>query len=637
MTRKQNNISINFEPEGRVASKVTKGELLLNVAMDVGAGLRSECGGKGTCKKCLVHPVDLNFLSPPEEREKGLLGNKIKQGLRLACQSSVLKSGTVLILKESRTKAGQLQMTGKEQIIDIEPLYIKIPVKIPVPSLEDQRSDLTRIIKGVQDVLEMKSIKIIPELLARVNPEILRKENWDLLVTLKDSEIVEITPGSGSNEILGVAIDIGTSKIVGHLVNLKTGETLAVAAIENPQLPYGEDIISRISFTKVKPENLAILKEKVVTSINEQIIDELVKQLGTDRNNIYSLIAVGNTTMQHLFLGVNPEFLGRAPYVPVFTESINVKASATGVIMNPTGTVTLFPAIGGVIGGDCVAVALATGMDVSEDLSMAVDVGTNTEIILGNSESLTATSCASGPAFEGYHVHDGMKAVEGAIEHLKIDPETFDVDFQVIGDVKPSGICGSAIIDCLAELIRVRLVDNRGRLHQDPENKRLTGEKRHKAFVIATPGETATGKSIMFTQEDVRNIQLAKAAILTGAYLLMKDTRTIEKDIKHVYLAGAFGNHVNPVNAKVIGMLPDFSRDTLEFVGNAAVSGAKQALISKKELKRAKNIAGRTRFLELAIEKQFQQEYASAMYLPHQDLSKFPSLLSIQFDFSQSK
>ncbi|MFW9993262.1 MAG: ASKHA domain-containing protein [Candidatus Odinarchaeota archaeon] len=627
MIRKHNKITIKFEPEGRVASNVTKGEQLLHVAADVGAGIRSECGGKGTCKKCLVRPVDPGFLSPPEEREIDLIGDIIPQGLRLACQASVIDSGTVVIIKESRTKARQLQMIGIEQLIDIDPMYKKIPVRVPFPSLEDQRSDLTRIIDETRAVLGMNDIRMNDELVINVNSGILRKSGWNLLVTLKDQEIVEVAPSTGPSELLGIAIDIGTSKIVGHLVNLKTGKTLAVTAAENPQLPYGEDVISRMSFASAKFGNLAILQEKVVTSINEQIVDQLVRQQGADINDIYSLVAVGNTTMQHLFLGVNPGYLGRAPYVPVFTESVELKANTARINMNTAGSVTVFPAIGGVIGGDCVAVALATGIDVSEDLCMAVDVGTNTEIILGNKDRLTATSCASGPAFEGYHVHDGMKAVEGAIEHLTINPGTFDVDYQVIGDVKPSGICGSAILDCLAELTKTGLVDNRGRLDQDPENKRFTGEKRHRAFIIATPGETSTGKPVIFTQEDIRNIQLAKAAILTGAYLLMKDTGTSEEDIKHVYLAGAFGNQVNPVNAKIIGLLPDFPLEA-EFVGNAAVSGAKQALLSKKALQRAKDIAGRTRFLELALDKQFQQEYASAMYLPHQDPNRFPSLFN---------
>lgn len=625
--KKRDGITIRFEPDGKVATKVVRGENLLKIATGVGAGIRSECGGKGTCKKCLIRPVGSNFLSPLEKREKDLLGaEKIQQGIRLACQASVQGSGTVMILKESQIRSRKLQMRGKEQFIDIEPRYVKIFLNVPPPTLEDSRSDLTRISEEVQKVLDVKKVTIDP-LLLQTPPESFRQANWDLLVTVKDhNEIMEIISKNGPREVLGVSVDIGTSKIVGHLVDLQTSKTLAMTAVENPQLPYGEDIISRMKFAMSKPGNLDILKNAVVNAINEQIIGQLTKQQGVKNSSIYSITVVGNTCMQHLFLGVNPEFLGRSPYVPVFTESVDMNTGMAGLNINPTGNLAVFPSIGGVIGGDCVAVALATKIDISDDLCLAVDVGTNTEIILGNRDSLTATSCASGPAFEGYHIHDGMKAVEGAIEHLIIDPDTFDVDFQVIGDTRPTGICGSAIIDCLAELLKAKIIDNRGRINPKLENKRLIGEKKERAFIIALSEETATDHPLVFTQEDIRNIQLAKAAVLTGAYLLMEATRTSETDIKHVYLAGAFGNQVNPVNAKVIGLLPDFPQNVLEFVGNAAITGAKLALLSKKALERAKNIAGGTKYLELALNGKFQREFVSAMFLPHENPEKFQSL-----------
>ncbi|MHA1167071.1 MAG: ASKHA domain-containing protein [Candidatus Hodarchaeales archaeon] len=620
-------LTIRFEPEGRIANEIVRGTKLLDIAMKVGVGLRSECGGKGSCKKCLVHPVNQEILSPLNKFEIELLGeDRIKLGLRLACQASVMKSGTVVIPRESRTRTRQLQMVGIEITPqEIEPLYYKIRVSVPLPTLEDQRSDFTRIREEVSKSLGVTNVSINERIFQNTSPNMYRNEKWTFHITLKGQEIVEITPESNSDRVLGIAIDIGTSKIVGHLVDLITGKTLAVTAIENPQLPHGEDVISRISFACVNEKNLSILKNSVVEAINERIIDQVVKLSGVNRNDIYSLMTVGNTTMQHLLLGINPINLGRSPYVPVFTESVTINARDMEMGINPSGTMTVFPSIGGVIGGDCVAVALATGMDESDSLNMAVDVGTNTEIILGSRNYLTATSCASGPAFEGYHIHDGMKAVDGAIEQLKIDPETHEVEYQVIGDLKPSGICGSAIIDCLAELLKVGLVDHRGRLDQNPDNRKFTGKKKNRAFIIANPEETATANPILFTQEDVRNIQLAKAAVLTGAYFLMKNYGINEKDIRNVYLAGAFGNHVDPVNAKMIGLLPDFSSDKLKFVGNAAVSGAKLALLSKKAFYRAENIAKNTKFLKLALEDQFQQEYASAMYLPHQDMYRFPS------------
>ncbi|MFX1533374.1 MAG: ASKHA domain-containing protein [Promethearchaeota archaeon] len=625
--KEKERFTVRFEPDGVIVRGIDSGITVLEIAMNAGVGIRSECGGKGKCKKCLIRPLKSDFLIPLDDQEKRLIGAKnLQLGLRLACKSVIQGSGTVIIIDESRIRSRKLQIEGVDKSIVLDPLYSKVHLSIPEPSLEDQRSDFHRISSSVQQILSLNEVKINASLI-KEHPKSFRESGWDLILTIREEqEIIEILPKHASDNVLGVAIDLGTSKIVTHLVDLTNGKTLAMNAVENPQLPYGEDVISRIKFATASAGNLNILKEKVVSTINTQILQMLKKQ---ERlvNDVYSVMLAGNTCMQHLFLGVNPEFLSRSPYVPVFTESLEVTGRFSGIRMNSVGSVTVFPSIGGFIGGDCVAMVLSTSIDSTKDLCLGIDVGTNTEVVIGNQERMTATSCASGPAFEGYHVQYGMKAVDGAIEHVKIDSETYDVDYDVIGDIKPAGLCGSAMIDCLAELMKSGLVDNRGMINRDLNDSRLIGEKRNRAFVIATAEETVTGKPILFTQEDIRSIQLAKGAILTGCLLLMKTTGTDERSIKHVYLAGAFGNQVNLKNARMIGLLPEFSLKIMEFVGNTAVTGAKQALLSREDLKRAKEIAKKTEYLELALDNQFQQEFAKAMYLPYEDISKFPSVL----------
>ncbi|MFX1254295.1 MAG: ASKHA domain-containing protein [Promethearchaeota archaeon] len=625
--KEEENFTIRFEPDGVIVRGVKKGATVLEIAMNAGVGIRSECGGKGTCKKCLIRPLKSDFLVPLDDQEKKLLGTKNSQlGLRLACKSIIQGSGTVVIIDEARIRSRKLQIEGVDKSTILDPVYSKILLSIPEPSLEDQRSDFSRISSAIQQVLSLNEVKINASLIQE-HPKSFRESDWELILTIKEEqEIIEILPKHTSDNVLGVAIDLGTSKIVAHLVDLTNGKTLAINAVENPQLPYGEDIISRIKFATASADNLNILKEKVVSTINNQILQMLKTQERLE-NDVYAITLAGNTCMQHLFLGADPEFLSRSPYVPVFTESLEVTGRFSGIRMNPAGSVTIFPSIGGFIGGDCVAMVLSTSIDRSKDLCLGIDVGTNTEVVIGNQERMTATSCASGPAFEGYHVQYGMKAVDGAIEHLKIDSETYNVDYDVIGDIKPTGLCGSAMIDCLAELMKSGLVDNRGMINRDLNDSRLVGEKRNRAFVIVTAEETVTGKPLLFTQEDIRSIQLAKGAILTGCLLLMKTTGTDEQSIRHVYLAGAFGNQVNLKNARMIGLLPEFPLKIMEFVGNTAVTGAKQALLSREDLKRAKEIAKKTEYLELALDKQFQQEFAKAMYLPYEDMTKFPSVL----------
>lgn len=618
-------LKVRFEPDG-IVTRIGRGKIIFQVAKDAGVGLRSECGGKGICGKCLIQTMPPNILSTPKEGELNRLGSEnIQKGLRLACQAQLCSSGVIEIIPAAQTRQRKLQLEGKSSSYPINPSYVKVYIKGEDPTLEDQRSDIQRIIATVQEILMLDDVKFRSSLLRR-SPRIFREANWELLVTVwNGQEIIEVLPQTASEEVLGIAADLGTSKIVLHLIDLISGKTIDMHAIENPQLPYGEDVISRIQFAQETPRNQAILKETVVNSINS-VIEQLASQANYDLKDIYSLMLVGNTPQLHFFMGADSTYLARSPFVPLFSDSITVDSQFSGIHINPTGTVTLFPSVGGFVGGDCVSVVLSTGINDVDELCLAIDVGTNTEIVLGNKKQLQAVSCASGPAFEGIHIQNGMKAVEGAIEHVRISPETFAIDFDVIGDVAPIGLCGSAMIDCVAELLKAGFLKANGQLNAPFKSDHLVGEGRKRQFIIASADESGIDSPIVITQEDIRNLQLAKAAILTGCFTLLRLAKEDATNIKQVYLAGAFGNQVNPVNAAIMGLLPDFPPEILEFVGNAAIEGAKRALLSRSELEKARRIAQKIEHYELANDEQFQTEYTDSLFFPHRDLAKFSSV-----------
>ncbi|MHA2231664.1 MAG: ASKHA domain-containing protein [Candidatus Hodarchaeales archaeon] len=625
------NISLRFEPDG-ITTMAKQGTTVFRVAMDTGAGLRSECGGKGRCGKCLIQTMSPNILTAPEESEITRLGlEHAKQGFRLACQAQLRDEGVIEIIPESQTRQRKMQLEGKKQSFFLNPSYSKVLLDLEEPTLADQRSDIDRISAGVQKILGLDDIDISPSLL-RIAPKIFRDTGWKLIATVKNAqEIVELLPQPASEAVLGIAVDLGTSKIVTHLIDLTSGNTIGIRAIENPQLPYGEDVISRIHFAGESPNNLRSLSERVIASINSSV-DDLLNQAYYQRNDAYSLVIVGNSPMLHLFIGADPQYLAKAPFVSLFSDFMEVNKEFSGIRIHPEGTVTILPSISGFVGSDCVAVVLSTGIDETEELSLAVDVGTNTEIVLGNHERMTVVSCASGPAFEGVHIENGIKAVEGAVEHLRISPVTYKTDYEVIGNTEPIGLCGSAMIDCIAELMRTRLIDFSGRLRQDSTNSYLIGEGKARAFVIVPADESGTGRPIVITQKDIRNLQTAKAAILTGCFALLRLSDVKLASVRHVYLAGAFGNQVNPENAKIMGLLPDFPPDIVEFVGNAAIEGAKLCLLDRNKIQQARDIAQRMTHFELAADKQFHKEFPDAMFLPHRNLERFPSVKKILQD-----
>jgi len=390
---------------------------------------------------------------------------------------------------------------------------------------------------------------------------------------------------------------------------------------------YGEDIITRITFATAKPRNLKVLQKLVVDAINK-ILNETCRRAKVNPRRVYEVVVVGNTAMHHFLLGIQPKYVALSPYIPAIKRQINVKASGLNININPSGIVTVLPIIGGFVGADAVADVLATGISESDKLSLLVDIGTNTEVFVGNSEDLLSCSCASGPAFEGMHIKHGMKAITGAIERVYISSDC-EVKYETLGNVKPVGLCGSAMIDAVAEMFRRGIIDHRGRFNRQIKTPRLRWNKGEVEFVIAWEHETATGKKITVTQKDIREIQLAKAAIYTACSITMKRRNIREKDLDRALVAGSFGNCINPENAKILGLLPDVSVKKIKFVGNTSISGAKMALLSEDARRKAESISRKVRYLELAVDPSFKKEFLEATFIPHKDLNRFPSVKRI--------
>lgn len=501
-------------------------------------------------------------------------------------------------------------------------------VEIPKPSLLDIRSDVDRLLDTLKEAYGLKDLMVEPSVL-RDLPLILRKADWRVTtVVWNESLIIGVEPGDTAKRLFGCSLDIGTTKIAGYILDLNSGVVLAAGSLVNPQVSYGEDIISRIAYASRGDDEMRELQSAVVEGVNT-ILRNLISKAGVNPEEIYEVTVVGNTAMHHIFLGINPKYVALAPYPPVVRGSINVKAREIGVEVNPNANIHVLPVIGGFVGADTVAVILATKLYERDDICMALDIGTNTEVVLGNKDMLLATSCASGPAFEGAHIKHGMKAVSGAIERIKINPVTLEVEYKTIDDVKPNGICGSALIDALAEMLKAGIIDISGAFNKNLKSPRLRLGEEGLEFVIAWGNETSNGRDIVITQRDIRELQLAKAAIHTGCTVLMRKMGVKESDINILFLAGAFGTYINPESARIIGMYPEVSLERVKPVGNAAGTGARIALVSKSMRKKSEEISRMVNYVELAAEPDFHDEFINSQFLPYADLSKYPETVDM--------
>jgi uncharacterized 2Fe-2S/4Fe-4S cluster protein (DUF4445 family) len=631
-----------FQPSGR-RGEIPEGTTVLEASRLLGVGIESVCGGKKSCGKCLIRIESETFdrygitsfpdhLSPFTEEEGKLIGEEERaEGVRLACAAAIRGDLLIFVPEESRAGTQMIRKEAGEREIILNPAVRLFTVTLTPPDLADPRGDYDRLVAGLVERFGLPSSPEIdyPALLGL--PGALRKGNWTVTAAIRmEREILAVFPGE-VEEAYGLAIDVGSTTVAGYLCSLKTGKLIGTESLMNPQVTYGDDVIARITYVMDHPDGLEKMRVAIVDGLNH-LIRIVTGGAGLSPADILEITLVGNTAMHHLFLGIDPHALGISPFTPAVHRSLDIKARDLGLAAHPAANVHILPIEAGFVGADNVGVLIAEEPYRRNEMVLIIDVGTNGEMILGNREKLLSASCATGPALEGAHIRFGMRAAPGAIERIRIDPETLEVSFQIIGEerrrpefriTRARGICGSGIIDGVAELYRAGIIDQSGRFRSDLATPRLRLTDGKPEFVIAWPDETSLEGAITINQQDVRSVQLAKGALYAGAKLLMKKLG-VEK-LDRVILAGAFGSYIDKTEAMILGMFPDCDLDHVSSVGNAAGDGARIALLNRDKRLEAEEMARRVEYVELTLAKEFQEEFMAAMFIPHM-ADSFPHL-----------
>jgi len=610
----------------------------MEAAQALGVDISTLCAGKGTCGKCKIRVMGEpgERLQRTDTELKHLSEDEVQAGISLACLTRLEESTVIYVPLRSRVGTQRLQTEGLDVPVEPNPLVRKYRVTMPKPQLHDSRADEDRLLAALTEQHGLPELGIDFDVYRNL-PITLREDVWNATAVVWKNQIIALEPGDTSERCYGLAVDVGTTKIAGFLIDLRSGAVVAVAARMNPQIPFGEDIMSRVTHVMMEEwDAVNELQGAVISGVNE-IIEECCEKADVKPDEIYELNFVGNTVMQLLFLGVWPRHVAFAPYPPAVRRGVDVKASTLGLRAHPGANAHHLPVIGGFVGADNVAVVLASKMLESDEMIMAIDVGTNTEIDLGNRDLVMADSCASGPAFEGMEIKFGMRATTGSIEKISIDPDTFDVYYRTIEDAPPIGICGSGLVDAPAEFLKTGLIMPRGNFVTEMTERtdRLRKGPNGWEFVIAWKKETEIETDIVITLGDIRELQKAKAAIHTGADLLMQRMGVTDDRLSKLVVAGAFGNYIDPENARIIGMYPEIPLERIEFAGNLAGTGARMTLMSAEMREYAEEISSKVKYYELAADKDFQKEYINSLYFPHSDLSKYPQTVELLRRYGQ--
>jgi len=609
--------SVTFSPGGQTL-RVPDGRTLLEAAQSAGIHLNAPCGGQGVCGGCRVVIPD----DPPEPSETCLTvltGEEIRRHLRLACQVRVTKDLRVVIPEETRLGDQRILTTGVERAVPLAPNAHKVTVRLPPPSVGDQRSDADRLLDALEErgfahlQIERGALRDLPHRLRRLN--------FHPAVVILGDRVIHLERPTTSDACYGLAVDIGTTTLVGYLLDLKTGEASAVGSRTNPQTAYGDDVIARIEYCGRKKNGLKTLHDQVVGAINE-IVADVCRHAQIKPSVIYEMSVVGNTTMNHVFLGLPVDAIARAPFVPASVSAQWVPARQLGIRIHPRGRVFTAPLIGSFVGADTVAVLLATGMHESERVRLAIDIGTNGEIMIGTRERLLVCSTAAGPAFEGARIRYGMRAAAGAID--RVDFEDGQVCPHTIDDAPAAGLCGTGLIDAVVALLEAGIIQANGTMRRPEElaaeghplADRVIGANADTAFVLVAAGETETGHPILLTQKDVREVQLAKGAIAAGTQTLLEMFGADVSEVEEVLLAGAFGNTIRPERARAIGLIPQVPLRKVRFVGNAAGTGARMLLLNRDLRDVAEDVARGVEHVELSGRADFRMRFAEAMFFP---------------------
>ena len=666
-THKPEEVRVVFQPNGRQGS-VPAGATLLDVARHLGVEIESICGGHQTCGKCKVVVEEGDFpkfgilssgdhLSEPEERERECADQRsFANNERLSCACTLLGDVVVRVPEESQVRKQVVRKgAGVDRPIEVDAAMRLYYVELGPARIDDGLGDWERLCAQLEETHGLTDLTVDLTVLRNLQP-VLSQGRRQVTVTVHSGrEVVRVQPGY-HEDIYGVALDVGTTTMAAHLCHLRTGELLATASRMNPQVPFGEDLMSRVSYAMMNDDGTERLHDSVIDALNG-LVKELAQQAQIEPHDVVEIVMVGNTTMHHIFLGVNPRELGGTPFSLVTHSPLNVKARDLGVNIAPGGNIHIPPCEAGHVGADNVGVLVAEAPYAQDEMMLVIDVGTNGEILLGNREAVYSASSPTGPAFEGAQILHGMRAADGAIERVRIDPRTLDVAYRIIGrdewiqgspdglpeppsqddgaldaaalrrakreallnpKLQASGICGSGIIEAVAELLMAGLIGPNGRFVQvdHPRLRTGLGNRGGKAeFVLAWPHETSTGREIVVHSDDVRAVQLAKAALYAGAKLLMQRLGVTELD--RIELAGGFGSYIDPRHAMVLGMIPDCDLAKVTAVGNAAGDGARMMLLDYKKRAEADWAARWVHYVETSGELAFQEEFVSAINLPH--------------------
>ena len=634
---------VTFLPENRTVS-IRVGSTLLKAASLAGIHINASCGGAGTCGKCRALVSDGRFRTEPSihlnEQEK-------EEGYVLSCLTVVEGDLTVEIPKEAQKGIGAQVDTGKlpsQELLtvgdrQIRPRTKKINLKLQPPSLNDNISDLERLYRelkkaGCDDVEMTCGLTVLQKL-----GSVLRESNWDVTVTLLwnqcEVEVMDIEPGNVTLSRYGLAVDVGTTTVVAYLVYMNTGKIVDVDSDLNAQIRCGEDVISRIVYA-TEIGTLKEVHDLVVETING-LVQRLAERNGIVPENIDSMVAAGNTTMTHLLYEVDPRYIREEPYIPTVNLFPVIKAHEIGMKVNENASIYSVPGTASYVGGDITAGILASEVYKSDELTIFIDIGTNGELVIGNQDWMVAASCSAGPAFEGGGVKFGMRASSGAIEGVHIDRKTLEPTCHTIGNVKPQGICGSGMIDALAEMYLAGIIDQKGNLVGDLKTDRIRKGDYGLEYVLVHKEVSDGKRDIVLNAADLDNIIRTKGAIYAGIRTLLGEMNLTFKDVSRFIIAGGFGNYIDIEKAIIIGLLPDLPQDRFHFVGNSSIIGAYLVLLSKELRLEAEEIARKMTYIELSVSRSFMDEYMSALFLPHTNMIDFPTVTDILNKKSQSE
>ena len=624
---------VHFLPDDRTAD-VEPGETVLAAAQKAGIYISSLCGGDGICGKCRV----ILRSGKVQSRPTTLLDrDEIRENYILACQTTVQGHLEVEIPPETRLEEGKIlgdedaERFGQLSLIEGEgfpyaPLVRKYHLQLEPPTMDSPLGGHERLYQAIKTHEPDASLQTGFGVLRHLH-RVLTDSGFEVTATVgrrgATTEVVQVDAGDTTGDSFGLAVDIGTTTLVVQLIDLNSGKIVDSEAKYNSQMKYGEDYIRRIMYSE-EHNALAEMQRLLVDDLNE-LIELLVRRNDIHLHDILCTVCAGNTAMTHFLIGLDPSGIRREPYIPVANFVPPLRAAQVGLRINPRGLLYTLPNVAAYVGADITAGAVAIRLDEQEDLCLFIDVGTNGEVVLGNKDWMVCCSASAGPAFEGVGVEYGMRAARGAIERVRIGPNC-DVEVKTIGDRQPRGICGSGLLDLLAEMYRCGVLSRAGKFQGACGDGQIREKNGELQFVVVPRERSAVDDDIVLTQADVNNLIRSKAAIYAAIAVLVQSVDVDMADIQHIYLAGGFGNYLDVPNAITLGMLPDVPHDRVHFVGNTSIAGARAALLSEEALGRIEDVARMMTYVDLMSNAKYMDEFVKANFIPHTDVERFPSV-----------